>query len=64
MKEELTEHTIKMMQLYFSTLTEKERRQYAELESLKIGCGGATLISKVLSVNRKTISFFEGAAYS
>ena len=56
MKEELTEHTIKLMQLYYSTLAEKERRQYAALESLKLGCGGATLISKVLSIDRKTIS--------
>lgn len=43
------------MQLHYSRLSEKDRRQYAALESLKLGRGGITYISKVLGVDRKTI---------
>ncbi len=43
------------MQLHYSRLLEKDRRQYAALESLKLGRGGITYISKVLGVDRKTI---------
>jgi len=43
------------MQLHYSRLLEKDRRQYAALESLKFGRGGITYISKVLGVDRKTI---------
>ena len=44
-----------LMQLHYSRLSEKDRRQYAALESLKIGRGGTTYISKVLGVDRSTI---------
>ena len=43
------------MQLHYSRLSEKDRRQYAALESLKLERGGTTYISKVLAVNRNTI---------
>jgi len=43
------------MQLHYSRLSEKDRRQYAALESLKLGRGGITYISKILGVDRKTI---------
>jgi len=43
------------MQLHYSRLLEKDRRQYAALESLKLGRGGITYISEVLGVDRKTI---------
>lgn len=43
------------MQLHYSRLSEKDRRQYAALESLKLGRGGITYISKALGVDRKTI---------
>jgi len=43
------------MQLHYSRLSEKDRRQYAALESLKLGRGGITYISKSLGVDRKTI---------
>lgn len=43
------------MQLHYSRLSEKDRRHYAALESLKLGRGGITYISKVLGVDRKTI---------
>lgn len=43
------------MQLHYSRLSEKDRRQYAGLESLKLGRGGITYVSKILGVDRKTI---------
>lgn len=43
------------MRLHYSRLSEKDRRQYAALESLKLGRGGTTYISKVLGADRKTI---------
>ena len=43
------------MQLHYSRLSEKDRRQYAALESLKLGRGGITYISEILGVDRKTI---------
>jgi hypothetical protein len=53
--EGFSEKTIMLMQLHYSRLSEKDRRQYAALESLKLGRGGTTYISKILAVDRKTI---------
>lgn len=55
MIEEFSEKTIMLMRLHYSRLSEKDRRQYAALESLKLGRGGTTYISKVLGADRKTI---------
>jgi len=55
MKEEFSQKTIMLMQLHYSRLSEKDRRQYAALESLKLGRGGITYISNILGVDRKTI---------
>lgn len=55
MKEEFTAKTKMLMQLHYSRLSEKDRRQYAALESLKLGRGGTTYISSVLGVDRGTI---------
>ena len=55
MIEEFTKKTKMLMQLHYSRLSEKDRRQYAALESLKLGWGGTTYISKVLGVDRGTI---------
>lgn len=44
------------MQLHYSRLSEKDRRQYAALEAIKLGYGGISYISKVLGIDRKTIS--------
>jgi hypothetical protein len=55
MKEEFSKKTILLMQLHYSRLSEKDRRQYAALESLKLGRGGITYISNILGVDRKTI---------
>lgn len=42
--------------LFYSILNEKQRRLYAGLESLKIGHGGDTLISKLLNIDPETVS--------
>ena len=51
--EEFTTKT--KMLMHYSRLSEKDRRQYAALESLKLGRGGTTYISLVLEVDRGTI---------
>jgi hypothetical protein len=56
MKEEFSEKMVMLMQLHYSRLSEKDRRQYAALESFKLGRGGITYISGILGVDRKTIS--------
>jgi hypothetical protein len=50
-----SEKSLMLMQLHYSRLPEKGRRQYAALESLKLGRGGTTYIGKALRVDRKTI---------
>jgi len=55
MKGEFSEKMVILMQLHYSRLSEKDRRQYAALESFKLGRGGITYISKILGVDRKTI---------
>jgi len=55
MIEEFTKKTQMLMQLHYSRLSEKDRRQYAALESLKLGRGGITYICNVLGVSRGTI---------
>lgn len=55
MIEEFSAKTKMLMQLHYSRLSEKDRRQYAALESLKLGRGGITYISEVLAVDRGTI---------
>lgn len=42
--------------LFYSILNEKQRRLYAGLESMKIGHGGDTLISKLLNIDPETVS--------
>jgi len=44
MIEEFTEKVIMLMQLHYSRLSEKDRKQYAALESLKLGRGGTIFI--------------------
>ena len=55
MIDEFSKKTILLMQLHYSRLSEKDRRQYAALESLKLGRGGITYIGNILGVDRKTI---------
>ena len=54
--EPFTQKDKMLMQLHYSRLSERDRRQYAALESLKLGRGGITYISEVLAINRDTIS--------
>ena len=44
------------MVLHHSRLSEKDRRQYAAIEAIKLGRGGITYISKILGVDRDTVS--------
>lgn len=44
-----------MMQLHYSWLSEKDRRHYAALESLKLGRGGVDYISHILMIDKKTL---------
>lgn len=40
---------------FFSSLNEKERRQFAALEAMKLGRGGVAYLSRLLRINEKTI---------
>jgi hypothetical protein len=55
MVEEFPVKTKMLMQLHYSRLSEKDRRQYAALESLKLGRGGIAYISALLNIDRKTL---------
>jgi len=52
---EYNEEVKTLMRLHYRSLREKERRQYAAVEAIKLGYGGVTYISRLLSVDRKTI---------
>ena len=43
------------MRGFFETLTEKDKRQYAAIEALKIGYGGQRYMANVLGISTKTI---------
>jgi len=43
------------MQLHYSRLSEKDKRQYAALEAKQLGYGGKMYISILLNVSRHTI---------
>lgn len=43
------------MQIYYGRLSERERRQYAAVEAIKLGYGGVSYISRLLSINRNTV---------
>jgi hypothetical protein len=44
-----------MMQRFYTTLSEKDRRRYAAVEAKKLGHGGVTYIARVLGCDRSTI---------
>ncbi len=44
-----------IMQQYYSTINERDRRRYAALEVLKLGYGGKTYIMKLFSCSNHTI---------
>ena len=43
------------MRKFFNTLSEKDKRRYAAVETLKLGRGGIAYIVKVLGCSRKTV---------
>jgi hypothetical protein len=45
-----------LMQHFFQTLSEKDRRRYAAVEAQRIGHGGIEYIAEVLGCSTKTIS--------
>lgn len=49
------EATKQLMRLHFQRLSEKDRRQYAALEALKLNYGGTSYISRLLGLDRNTI---------
>lgn len=44
------------LQLFLSTLNEKQRRLYVGFESMKLGRGGDAIMSKITGINVKTIA--------
>ncbi|MEW5869895.1 MAG: hypothetical protein AB1894_11510 [Chloroflexota bacterium] len=44
------------MKKYYATLSEKDRRRYAAIESLKLGHGGQSYIAGLLGCSEKTVS--------
>ncbi len=44
-----------MMQIFYQTLSEKERRRYAAIEALKIGYGGISYAVRLFGANSRTI---------
>lgn len=44
-----------MMQQFYATLSEKDRRRYAAIEARKLGHGGVSYIARVLGCDRSTI---------
>jgi hypothetical protein len=53
----IEEDVLQMMRTHMSQLPERLRRQYASIESRKIGYGGVRYISRNLGIDRKTIQF-------
>jgi len=45
----------KEMKKFFDSLSEKDKRRYAAIETLKLSHGGRNYISQILGCNRKTI---------
>lgn len=44
-----------LMQLHLSRLSEKNKRTYAAVESIKLGYGGISYLSSVLGITRMSI---------
>lgn len=43
------------MQLFYSRLSEKDRRHYAAMEAMKLGRGGTNYISKMLGLDKTSL---------
>jgi len=55
LKAHFSDETIELMRLHYRGLSEKDRRQYAGLEALKIGKGGIGYISSVLRIGKNNV---------
>lgn len=44
-----------MMQIFYQSLSEKERRRYAAIEALKLGYGGVSYVVRLLGCNPRTV---------
>lgn len=55
MKDELLDEKQNQEKKFFLSLSEKDKRNYAALEALKIGYHGVTEVSKRLEINKHTI---------
>jgi len=55
LKQRYTKEIESLMQTFFKTLSEKERRRYAALEALKLGNGGQQYICKILGCDPSTV---------
>lgn len=55
MKARYPEDVLELMQLHYSRLSEKDRRQYAAIEALKLGRGGTNYISWLLRIDKKIL---------
>ena len=51
-----SEEIERLMQTYYHTLSEKDRRRYAAIEAKKLGHGGITYIAHVLGCAQSTIA--------
>lgn len=45
----------RMMQVFYQSLSEKDRRRYAAIEALKVGYGGISYIQRLFNLNFRTI---------
>lgn len=43
------------MKKFYDTLSEKDKRRYAGVETMKLGRGGVAYITKILECSRKTV---------
>lgn len=51
-----SEEIERLMQTYYRTLSEKDRRRYAAVEAKKLGYGGITYMAEVLDCAQSTIA--------
>jgi len=55
MAEKYNLFTTESMKLFYDSLNERDRRRYAAIEAIKFGKDGIKYISKILSIDPKTI---------
>jgi len=49
------DETERLMRLFYSRLSEKDRRHYAAMEAMKLGRGGTTYISELLGLDKASL---------